>query len=175
MNEKILITYASRTGSTAEIAAAIASTLQQENIPVDILPMEDVRELSGYSAVIIGSPIRKSQWLPEAKRFFQTHRTELTQKRVATFTVCITLAMSNAEQYQRAVREWIAPIRAEIRTVSEGLFAGRLDFSKLPWSWDILLLRATVAVGIFPKGDRRDWNAVHAWAANLPQLLLQQQ
>jgi menaquinone-dependent protoporphyrinogen oxidase len=172
MNERILITYSSRSGSTAEIAAAIANTLQQENTPVDILPMEDVKELSCYSAVIIGSPIRKSQWLPEAKRFIQTHRAALTRKRVATFTVCITLAMSNADQYRHAVREWIAPVREEIRPVSEGLFAGRLDFSKLPWSWDTLLLRITVALGIFPKGDRRDWNAVHAWAASLPQLLL---
>ena len=172
MNERILITYCSRGGSTAEMAAAIANTLQQENIPVDILPLEDVKELSCYHAVIIGSPIRKAEWLPEAKRFIQTHRAELTRKRVATFTVCITLAMSNTERYRRAVREWIAPVRAEILPVSEGLFAGRLDFSKLPWSWDTLLLRATVALGIFPKGDRRDWNAVHAWTASLPQLLL---
>lgn len=173
MNKRILITYASRSGSTAEIAAAIANTLQQENIPVDILPMENVKEVSCYSAVIIGSSIRKSDWLPEARRFIQTHRAVLTQKRVATFTVCITLAMSNAEQYRRAVREWIAPVRAEITPVSEGLFAGKLDFSKLPWSWDALLLRITVALGIFPKEDRRDWNAVHAWAASLPQLLFQ--
>ena len=173
MNERILITYASRSGSTAEIAAAIANTLQKENVPVELLPLEDVRELSRYDAVIIGSPIRKSEWLPEARRFIQAHRAELFRMRVATFTVCITLAMSNAEQYQRAVKTWITPVRAEIRPVSEGLFAGRLDFNKLPWNWDTLLLRATVALGIFPKGDRRDWNAVSTWAASLPQLLLQ--
>lgn len=173
MNERILITYASRSGSTAEIAAAIADTLQHENAPVELLPLDDVRELSRYCAAIIGSPIRKSEWLPEARQFIQAHRAELTRMRVATFTVCITLAMSNAEQYRRAVKTWIAPVRAELSPVSEGLFTGMLDFSKLRWSWDTLLLRATVAVGIFPKGDRRDWNAVHAWAASLPQLLLQ--
>jgi menaquinone-dependent protoporphyrinogen oxidase len=172
MNEKILITYASRSGSTAEIAAAIAGTLKQET-PTSILPMEQVKDLSGYSAVIIGSPIRKSRWLPEARQFIQTHREALSRKRVATFTVCITLAMSNGEAYRDAVRGWIAPVRAEVRPVSEGLFAGRLDFSKLPWSWDTLQLRAAVALGIFPKEDRRDWKAVHAWAASLPQLLLQ--
>lgn len=172
MNEKILITYASRAGSTAEVAEAIGSTLRQDRLNVEILPLEDVKDLSGYRAVIIGSPIRKSEWLPEARRFIQAHRAVLTGKPVATFTVCITLAMSNAEQYRHAVREWIAPVRAEVRPVSEGLFAGRLDFSRLPWSWDALLLRVTVALGIFPKGDHRDWIAVHAWAASLPQLLL---
>jgi menaquinone-dependent protoporphyrinogen oxidase len=172
MNERILITYASRTGSTAEIAEAIGETLQQDQRNVEILPFEDVQDLSSYHAVIIGSAIRKSEWLPEARRFIQIHRAGLSGKRVATFTVCITLAMSNAEQYRRAVRTWTAPVRAELKPVSEGLFAGRLDFSKLPWSLDTLLLRATVALGIFPKGDHRDWNAVHAWAASLPPLLV---
>jgi menaquinone-dependent protoporphyrinogen oxidase len=172
MNEKILITYASRAGSTAEVAEAIGSTLRQDRLDVEILPLGDVKDLSDYRAVIIGSPIRKSEWLPEARRFIQAHRAVLTGKPVATFTVCITLAMSNAEQYRHTLQEWIAPVRAEVKPVSEGLFAGRLDFSKLPWSWDTLLLRATVALGIFPKGDRRDWNVVHAWAASLPRLLL---
>jgi len=173
MNEQILITYASRTGTTAEFAQAICETLQQAELNVKMLPLDDVKDLSGYSAIIIGSPIRKSEWLPEARHFIQSHQAILARKRVATFTACITLAMSNAEQYRRAVREWIAPVRTKINPVSEGLFAGRLDFSKLPWSWDVLGLRVTVALGIFPKEDRRDWNAVHAWAASLPKLLLQ--
>lgn len=172
MNEKILVTYASRTGSTAEIAEAICKTLRQEKVHVEILPIAEVKDLSSYKVVIIGSPIRKSRWLPEAMEFIETHRAVLTQKRVATFTVCITLAMSNAEQYRHAVKEWIAPIRALVSPVSEGLFAGKLDFNKLPWTLDTLLFRITVAVGILPKGDHRDWNTVHAWAASLPQLLL---
>jgi menaquinone-dependent protoporphyrinogen oxidase len=173
MNKQILVTYASRTGTTAEFAQAICETVQQVGLNVEILPLDDVKDLSPYDAVIIGSPIRKSQGLPEARQFIQTHRAEFNSKRVASFTVCITLAMSNTEQYRRAVMEWIAPVRAEIHPVSEGLFAGKLDFGKLPWSWDTLVLRVTVALGIFPKEDRRDWNAVHAWAASLPKLLLQ--
>jgi menaquinone-dependent protoporphyrinogen oxidase len=173
MDQKILVTYASRTGSTAEIAEAICKTLLQHGTQAELLPMGDVKDISPYAAVIIGSPIRKSRWLPEAVQFLQTHDGVLAKKRIATFTVCITLAMSNAEQYQRAVKKWIAPVRAQAQPVSEGLFAGRLDFNKLPWTLDTLLFRGTVALGILPKGDYRDWNAVHAWAASLPQSLLQ--
>lgn len=172
MNQKILVTYASRTGSTAQIAEAICKTLTQNGEEAELLPMQDVKDLSPYHAVIIGSPIRKSRWLPEAMHFLQRHRTELARKHVATFTVCITLAMSNAERYQQAVREWIAPVHAQIQPVSEGLFAGRLDFNKLPWTLDTLLFRATVALGILPKGDHRDWNAIQAWAKSLHPLLL---
>jgi menaquinone-dependent protoporphyrinogen oxidase len=172
MNETILVTYASCTGSTAEIAESIRNTLSQKGAHVELLRVQDVKDLSPYRAVIVGSPIRKSKWLPEAMQFLRTYRAELAQKRVATFTVCITLAMSTGEQYRKAVREWIAPVRSQVTPISEGLFAGKLDFSRLPWTLDTLLFRITIALGILPKGDRRDWNAIRVWTEGLHSLLL---
>jgi menaquinone-dependent protoporphyrinogen oxidase len=173
-NHKILITYASRTGSTAEIAEAIGKTLSQRGMQVEVLPMQDVKDLSVYGAVVAGSAMRSSKWLPDAMQFITTHRAVLSQKPFATFTVCITLAMSNSEQYRQAVAAWIQPVRAQVKPVSEGLFAGMLDFKKLPFNWDTLKLRMVVALGIFPKEDRRDWNAVRAWADHLHPLLIQE-
>jgi len=69
------------------------------------------------------------------------------------------------------VAAWVAPVRNMVRPLSEGLFAGMLDFNKLPVNWDTLRLRATVALGIFPRGDHRDWNAIHAWAESLKPML----
>lgn len=171
MNNKILITYASRAGSTAEIAEVIGKTMAQNGAQVDVLPMQEVTDLTPYRAVVAGSAIRKSKWLPEAMQFLQTHRTELATKPFATFTVSITLAMSNTGPYRQAVTEWIQPVRAQVKPISEGLFAGLLDFSRLPFNWDTLKLRAVVALGIFPKGDRRDWNAVRSWAEGVRPLL----
>jgi menaquinone-dependent protoporphyrinogen oxidase len=172
-NKKILITYASRAGSTAEIAEAIGKTLSQGGMQVEVLPMQDVKDLSVYGAVVAGSAMRSSKWLPEAMQFITTHRAVLSQKPFATFTVCITLAMSNSDQYRQAVTAWIQPVRAQVKPVSEGLFAGMLDFNKLPFNWDTLKLRAVVALGIFPKDDRRDWNAIGKWADSIYPLLLQ--
>jgi len=171
MSNKVLVTYASRAGSTAEVAEAIARTLLEGGAQVDVLPMQDVKDLSPYQAIIAGSAIRKSKWLPEAVQFIRTHQETLRHKSFAMYTVCITLAMSNGEQYRSAVADWVAPIRAMVKPLSEGLFAGRLDFSKLPFNWDTLMLRATVAAGIFPRGDHRDWNAIQAWAASLKPML----
>ena len=173
MNDKILVTYASRAGSTAEIAQAIGKTLSQGGTQVEVLPMEDVKDPSVYRAVVAGSAIRSSKWLPEAMQFIKTHRAVLSQKPFATFTVCITLAMSNSDPYRQAVAAWIQPVRAQVKPVSEGLFAGILDFSKLPFNWDTVKLRAVVALGIFPKDDRRDWNAIHTWAECIHPLLFQ--
>jgi menaquinone-dependent protoporphyrinogen oxidase len=173
MNNRILVTYASRMGSTAEIAEAIGKSLSQNDMNVDVLPMQDVKDITAYSAVVVGSAIRQAKWLPEAMQFIQDHRAELARKRVATFTVCITLAMSNSDQYRQAVREWIAPVRTHVKPISEGLFAGMLNFTKLPFSFDTLKFRLVVALGIFPKDDRRDWKAIHDWAESLCPRLLQ--
>jgi len=172
MNDKILVTYAGRAGSTAGVAEAIGKTLSESGAQVDVIPISDVKDLSPYRAVVAGSAIRKSNWLPEAAQFIQAHKADLAQKPFAMFTVCITLAMSNTYQYRSAVSSWVAPVRAQVKPVSEAFFAGMLDFSKLPLNWDTLMLRATVALGIFPKGDHRDWNAIHAWAGSIHPLLL---
>jgi menaquinone-dependent protoporphyrinogen oxidase len=171
MTNKILITYASRAGSTAEIAEAIGKSLTDGGAQVEVLPMQEVKDLSVYEAIVAGSAMRSSKWLPEAMQFITTHRAVLSQKPFATFTVCITLAMSNSERYRKAVSEWIQPVRAQVRPVSEGLFAGMLDFSKLPLNWETVKLRAVVTLGIFPKDDRRDWKAIQAWAKSIHPLL----
>ncbi len=171
MQNRILVTYASRAGSTASIAEAIGKTLTEGGTLVDVIPMQNVKDLSMYQAVVAGSAIRGSKWLPEAVQFIQTHRAELTHKRFAMFTVCITMAMKNAENYRAGVAGWVAPVRTLVKPLSEGFFAGMLDFSKLPVNWDTLMLRLAVALGIFPRGDHRDWNAIHAWAVALKPVL----
>ena len=167
MTHTVLVTYASRTGSTAEIAQAIGTNLREGGVPVDVKPMQEIKELAPYQAVIAGSAIRGARWLPEAVQFIRSHQSELRHKPFAMFTVCITLAMANSEQYRTAVAGWTAPVRAIVNPLSEGLFAGMLDFNKLPMNWETIKLRATVAMGIFPRGDHRDWDAVRAWAEGL--------
>lgn len=172
MLNKILVTYASRTGSTAEVAQAIGKTLAESGAQVDVRAMQEVQDLTPYGAVVAGSAIRGSKWLPEAVQFIQTHRAELAQKKFAEFTVCITLAMSNTEQYRSTVANWVAPVRALVRPLSEGFFPGMLDFKKLPLNLDTLGLRLAVLFGIFPRDDRRDWNAVRAWAESIRPMLV---
>lgn len=172
MSNRILVTYASRTGSTAEVAEAIGRTLSDGGAQVDVIPMQDVKDLSLYQAVVAGSAIRGSKWLPEAMQFVQTHRSVLAQKRTAMFTVCIAMAMKNAANYRSGLMNWMVPARTLVKPLREGLFAGRLDFSKIPWNKDGILLRLSVVLGIFPRGDHRDWNAIRAWAETVVPVLL---
>ena len=173
MSNKILVAYASRAGSTAGVAEAIGVTLAESGAQVEVRPMKDVKDLAPYRAVVAGSAIRGGKWLPEAMQFMQTHQATLAQKPFAAFLVCMTLAMPGADKYRENVADWLEPVRAQVRPVSEGLFAGALDFSKLPLTLNTLLMRAAVVFGIFPRGDHRDWNAIRAWAESIRPLLLQ--
>ncbi len=170
MNE-ILVTYASRAGSTAGVAEAIGKTLAENGVPVDVRPMETVKDLDQYRAVVAGSAIQNKQWLPEAMSFMRAHRATLAQKPFAAFLVCMTLTMGDGK-YRQEVAEWLGPVRSLVRPLSEGLFAGALDISKIPSFFDRLKFRLSVAFGVWAEGDHRDWNAIHDWAKSLPPLLL---
>src|SRR5512139_4097072 len=98
MPDKILVTYASRAGSTAGVAEAIGQTLTESGAQVDVRPMQDVTDLAPYRAVVAGSAVQDRQWLPEAMQFVRTHRAELNQKPFAAFMVCMTMATKN-EKY----------------------------------------------------------------------------
>ena len=178
MNDKILVTYSSRNGSTAGVAEAIGKTLTQAGTQVDVLPMQEVKDLAPYRAVVAGSAIQSGQWLPEAMQFMQAHRAALARKPFAAFLVCMTLAMNGGRvgarppsNYREHVATWLEPVRALVRPVSEGLFAGASDIRQVRSFSDRLRFRLSVAMGIWPEGDHRDWNAVRAWAESLRPLL----
>jgi menaquinone-dependent protoporphyrinogen oxidase len=167
MSNKILVTYATCTGSTVGVAEAVGKTLSESGLTVDVLPMKEVKDLAQYQAVVAGSAIQNKQWLPEAVDFVRANRAELSRKPFAAFLVCMTLAMKNGENYRPFVVDFLAPVRALVRPVSEGLFAGRLDISKVPTLKDRLMFRLSVLFGVWSEGDHRDWKAIRSWAESL--------
>ncbi|MCC6617238.1 MAG: flavodoxin domain-containing protein [Anaerolineae bacterium] len=170
MSNKILVTYASRNGATAGVAEAIGKTLTETGAQVDVRPMAEITDLTPYDAVVAGSAIQGAQWLPEAMTFLRTHQTALARKPFAAFLVCMTLAMTKGD-YREQVGPWLAPVRALVKPVSEGLFAGVLDISKVPSFSERLKFRMSVLAGVWSEGDHRDWNAIRAWAQSLPEAL----
>jgi menaquinone-dependent protoporphyrinogen oxidase len=85
----------------------------------------------------------------------------------------MTLAMPSADKYREHVADFLQPVRALVKPVSEGLFAGALDIRKVPSFGDRLKFRLSVVFSVWSEGDHRDWNAIRAWAESLRPLLLQ--
>jgi len=170
LNNRILVTYASRTGSTVGVAQAIGAVLSENGSQVDVLPMPDVHDLTPYRAVVAGSAIQGKAWLPEAVQFIQSNRAVLNQRPFAAFLVCMTLVMGNGK-YRDQVATWLQPVCSQVKPVSQGLFAGALDIAKIPSLGDRLKFKLSVAFGVWKEGDHRDWNAIRTWANSLPKAL----
>ena len=62
MAGKILVAYASKHGATADIAEKIGQLLSQEDLDADVMPANQVVDVTQYDAFIIGSASYIGQW-----------------------------------------------------------------------------------------------------------------
>jgi menaquinone-dependent protoporphyrinogen oxidase len=161
MRDKLLIAYASRCGSTSEVADAIGQTLCATGTAVDVRQMKDVSDVSAYRAVIAGSAVYRSNLLSEAVEFVKANREALSRVPLAYFVVCGTLQEDTPEKREKA-SAFLTPLRETVQPVDEGLFAGRIDYSKVS-----LLAQLIVRALGGREGDWRDWDAIRAWATGL--------
>ena len=63
---RVLITYASKRGSTAEIADVLSRTIREDGHIVDCRPADGVKNLGPYDAVILGSAVYMKRWRGDA-------------------------------------------------------------------------------------------------------------
>ena len=159
---KVLVTYATRAGSTVEVAASIAEVLRATGVSVDVQPVKAMKEVRGYDAVVVGSAIRMGHWLPEAVEFVKANHGTLSQVPTAYFLVSGFLREGTLEM-RKKVLAFLDPVRAILEPVSIGLFAGKMDYSKLSWL-DRTIARKVGAT----EGDWRNWEAIRQWARDLP-------
>ena len=86
MDRKILVTYASKYGATAEIAGKIGDVLRQAGLQVDLFSFDGVRDLAPYQAVILGSGVYIGQWNKEAAAFLLANEKSLADRQVWLFS-----------------------------------------------------------------------------------------
>ncbi len=127
MSEAILVGYATRSGSTREIAEAVAVKLREGGTAVDCQPLKEVKTLEGYRSVVIGAPFYMFHWHKDAVAFLKRHHEALTQRVVAVFALG---PFNDVEKEWQGVREqldkelakspWLDPI-ARVRVVGDDL------------------------------------------------------
>ncbi len=157
MNQRILVAYATRAGSTAEIAAAIGESLSAHGYAVDVRPIKDRPRLDGYSAVVLGSAIRMGNWLPEAVNYVKANQAALAAMPVALFTVHM-LNTGDDEASRAARHAYLNAVRPLLNGAEEIYFEGKMDFSRLSFL-DRLISKMVKAV----EADRRDWAQIRSW------------
>lgn len=167
MSTSILVAYATRSGSTQEVAETIAAELNKLGLATEIQPMRKVRTLDGYSAVVLGAPIYLGRLHKDARRFLAQHSATLKAKPVALFALG---PINNTEEDWRNVRTQFQQILAQLpwlKPIAAELFGGKFDPTALRFPDSLLTLFPASPIRNMPASDIRDWTAIRAWANSL--------
>ena len=170
---KFLVAYASRCGSTGGVAEAIGQSLCNNGAIVDVRLVNGVTDLTSYAAVVVGSAIRSDRWLPEATAFVEKNRQLLSGIPVAYFLTCLTMSQPSKKNQDKA-RSYLNPVITavpEVKPVDMGLFAGVLDYGKLPFHIRMVMKLKMSSKGV-SEGDYRDWEAIRRWSEGLRPMFL---
>ncbi len=168
VTNKILIVYASRAGATGEVAEAIGQVLCDAGAAVDVRQVKNVSDLNGYRAVVLGSAIYMGSWMADATSFVEKNRQALSQVPLATFTVSMLMVDRPAEHQQLIAKHFTgSEQQPRLQPVSNGIFAGRIDYSKLSFFY-----RSIANMMKAKEEDRLDWPAIRGWAQSVASQLV---
>jgi menaquinone-dependent protoporphyrinogen oxidase len=161
----VLVVYASKYGATAEIAEAIAERLRESGLRADCREADGVKSLDPYDAVVLGSAVYMARWRGGARKFLRRYERELASRPLWVFSSGPVGDPGNDDP------AWTEPKRTIARAEAAGardhvVFGGRVPadphgpFAKA-------MARDTPA----EQRDRRDWEAIRAWADGIASAL----
>jgi len=159
----VLIAASSRHGATGAIAEEIGRTLAERGLDVRVVPVEDVTDIAGFDAFVVGSAVYAGRWLAPARAFVDEHSAELRSRPTWLFSSG-PLGDPPKPDPDAAVR--IDGLLQATGAREHHLFTGALDRSRLG-----LGERAIVRVVGAPDGDFRDWDDVRWWAGTIAAVL----
>jgi menaquinone-dependent protoporphyrinogen oxidase len=158
----VLVAYASKRGSTAEIAEAIADTLRESGLSVDCTSIEEVSSLDGYEAVVLGSAVYIKRWRGDAKHFLRKHRKELSQRPFWVFS-----SGPVGKPGEPPDPSWVEPPRIIERVERLGTRGHVVFGGRMPTEPRGFIERAMVENTPPEHRDQRDWNEIRTWARGI--------
>ena len=152
----ILVTFASRHGSTRAIAETIAAELEARGHHTVYLEISNVETLDGFDAVVAGSGVYLGRWLAPARAFLDRFQPELSTLPTWLFSSGHIGEQAAAEPQDVTAR------RDQIRLVEHRSFAGSLELASLGLG-ERLISRIVGSA----EGDFRNWDEIRAWAGDI--------
>lgn len=167
MQTRILVAYASKYGSTKEVAESIADALHENGLAVDLKPGREVGSLENYSAVVLGAPIYILHFHKDAQSFLSRHHEALAKLPVAFFALG---PLSTEEEEWKEVRAQIDKDLAKFpwfKPVEIKIFGGKFDPKNLRFPDNLLIRLPASPIHDMPASDTRDWTEIRSWASSL--------
>ena len=166
---RVLVAYATKHNSTAEIAHAIGGVLQESaQLQVDIEQVENVHDIRPYEVVVLGSAVYMGNGSDAAVDFLKKHQQELAQRSVWLFSS----GPIGEGDPKTLMKGWVypealQPVIDHIKPHDIMLFHGKLERD-----WLNLFEKAAVKFVGAKTGDSRDWNMIRNWAKGIAEVLI---
>lgn len=157
---KVLVAYATKLGSTREIAEAIGQELAAAGHQVDVASVNDVHDVTRYEAVVLGSALYAAHWQRDANRFVQKHLDALKATRLWAFSSGPLDRRQAAQDF--AMTKHALEVTAGLRILGHHTFGGRLS-ADADVDPQVLLTH--------PIGDFRDFERIRRWGRELAEAL----
>jgi menaquinone-dependent protoporphyrinogen oxidase len=159
---RVLVTVASRHGGTAEIGAAVARVLREAGHEVTESEPDEVRQVDGYDAVVLGSSVYVGRLAAALRELVDRQAGQLAGRPVWLFWSGPVGIPAGAPREPDDVGTVARRVGArEVRC-----FGGRLQREELG-----LAERALVAMIDAEQGDFRDFGDVEEWASGIAREL----
>lgn len=160
---RVLVSPASKHGATAEIGRFIADELRRGGIDVDVTRPEHVRDLTPYSAFIVGSAVYMGEWLESASTFVAEHADDLAKFPVWLFS---SGPVGPSDPNQALKPGFIDELVRSTNAEGHELFGGRIQLSRLGRTQRLIARFVKVR-----DGDDRDWSRIGAWTGEITSRL----
>jgi menaquinone-dependent protoporphyrinogen oxidase len=148
---KVLMAYATKNGSTRQVAERITAALREAGAQVTALPARAVREsVSGYDLIVLGAPLYSGRWHRDAHRFLKHHQRELAAVPVAVFGMGPRNDTEEAWQRSHVQLDRALAKRGWLNPVAVTIFGGVDPPGR----------------GKRPQRDLRNWQTIHTWATD---------
>jgi menaquinone-dependent protoporphyrinogen IX oxidase len=201
MTRSILTAYATRCGSTGEVAEAIGDVILERGAPTDVRLVSEITDVARYDAVVLGCPIIYGKPHRDAVEFLRRHRSRLSRLPTAYFLCCLELTTIPESCYrgiplvidpdlgappQRPQRlgyfekthlvstliDCLLGAAPEVSPVGIAVFRGKMEYASVDVVGRLVLRLTRLLFSAAPQGDFRNWSVIRSWASTLPALLL---
>jgi menaquinone-dependent protoporphyrinogen oxidase len=156
MARTVLVAYATKNGSTREVAEMIGQTLEEQGFAVDVASAAQVDSLAGYDAVVVGGSIYIGRWHRDALALLEREQSALEELPLAVFALGPKTAEEHDLADSRAQLERNLEKLPGVHPCAIAVFGGVVDPAKLHFPLNRL-----------PASDARIWDVIRAWARAL--------
>lgn len=166
---KVLVAYASKHHSTAEIAEAVAAELRDRGLDVDCADAGDAADASGFDAVVLGSAVYMGRWRREARHYLKHNAQSLSERPFWIFSSG-PVGEQAGEDFDEN-EKWLEPHKVLEQAEAAGMRGHVVFGGRVPPDPGNFVERSMLKNTPEEFRDVRDWDEIRAWAASVAREL----